>query len=52
MFIFFLFQDVVRKIESTATGTQDKPKKDVVIAASGDLEVETPFAVKKAPAEE
>ncbi|XP_060559970.1 peptidyl-prolyl cis-trans isomerase B-like [Ruditapes philippinarum] len=43
---------VVRKIEGTSTGAQDKPKKDVVIADCGVIEVEEPFAVKKAPSEE
>merc|ERR1711902_470217 len=39
--------DVVRKIESTKTGGQDRPKKDVVIAESRHEKVETPFAVAK-----
>jgi len=42
---------VVRKIESTKTSARDKPEKDVVIADSGSIPVETPFAVDKAPAE-
>jgi peptidyl-prolyl cis-trans isomerase B (cyclophilin B) len=43
---------VVRKIEQTKTDGRDKPSKDVVIADSGSLPVETPFAVSKEPAEE
>lgn len=43
---------VVRKIESTKTGRQDRPEKDVVIADCGSLPVEEPFAVEKAPSEE
>ncbi|XP_030829796.1 peptidyl-prolyl cis-trans isomerase B [Strongylocentrotus purpuratus] len=39
--------DVVRKIESTKTGRNDKPAKDVVIADSGTIEVKEPFTVDK-----
>jgi len=39
--------DVVRKIENVAKGANDKPSKDVVIADSGSLPVDTPFAVAK-----
>ena len=42
-----LFQDVVRKIEKTKTGANDRPAKDVIIKDSGSLEVEEPFAVAK-----
>uniref|UniRef100_A0AC35TL25 Peptidyl-prolyl cis-trans isomerase n=1 Tax=Rhabditophanes sp. KR3021 TaxID=114890 RepID=A0AC35TL25_9BILA len=41
--------DVVRKIESTPTNPGDKPKQDVVIAASGELPVSAPFEVAKEP---
>lgn len=43
---------VVRKIEASKTDNRDKPAKDVVIADSGTLPVEKPFAVEKADAEE
>merc|ERR1712002_1041269 len=39
--------DVVRKIESTKTDGRDKPTAECLIAASGVLEVETPFHVTK-----
>jgi len=42
-----VFQDVVRKIENVAKGAGDKPAKDVLIADSGSLPVDTPFAVPK-----
>lgn len=38
---------VVRKIEKTKTDARDKPEKDVVIAAAGEIAVEKPFAVEK-----
>lgn len=38
------------QIEKTETGAQDKPKKDVVIAAAGHIPVETPFSVDKTDA--
>uniref|UniRef100_A0A1Q3F9W3 Peptidyl-prolyl cis-trans isomerase n=1 Tax=Culex tarsalis TaxID=7177 RepID=A0A1Q3F9W3_CULTA len=41
---------VVRKIEKTATDCRDKPVQDVVIADSGSLPVDAPFAVEKADA--
>jgi len=44
---------VVRKIEKTSTGANDRPVKDVIIKASGTLPVEKPFSVEKeASAEE
>jgi peptidyl-prolyl cis-trans isomerase B (cyclophilin B) len=39
--------DVVRKIEGVEKGAGDKPSKDVVIADSGSLPVDTPFSVAK-----
>merc|ERR1712088_666389 len=39
--------DVVRKVESTKTGGQDRPAKDCVIADSRHEAVETPYAVSK-----
>jgi len=39
--------DVVRKIESTKTDARDKPVQDVVVADSGIVVVEEPFAVTK-----
>jgi len=44
--------DVVRKIEKSKTDGRDKPTKEVKIADSGSLPVDTPFAVAKEPAEE
>jgi len=44
--------DVVRKIENTATGAADRPKKDVIIADCGATELEEQFSVSKADAEE
>ncbi|KAK3601056.1 hypothetical protein CHS0354_029282 [Potamilus streckersoni] len=44
--------NVVRKIEKTKTKAQDRPEKDVVIADSGLLPVDKPFAVAKEPADE
>ncbi|XP_064610007.1 peptidyl-prolyl cis-trans isomerase B-like [Liolophura sinensis] len=44
--------DVVRKIEKSKTDGRDRPEKDVVIADSGSIEVEEPFAVAKEPAKE
>ena len=40
---------MVRKIEGTKTDRGDKPAKDVVIAACGEIAVEKPFSVPKAP---
>lgn len=40
---------VVKQIEGTRTGANDKPVQDVVIANSGVLPVEQPFSVDKAP---
>ncbi|XP_030832721.1 peptidyl-prolyl cis-trans isomerase B-like [Strongylocentrotus purpuratus] len=39
--------DVVRKIENTKTGDNDKPVKDCVIADCGTIDIEKPFAVDK-----
>ncbi|KAL5004235.1 hypothetical protein ScPMuIL_017691 [Solemya velum] len=39
--------DVVKKIEASKTDQRDRPQKDVVIADSGSIEVEKPFAVAK-----
>lgn len=44
--------NVVRKIEASKTDGRDKPVEDVVIADSGSLPVDEPFAVEKADAEE
>merc|ERR1712048_281187 len=41
--------DVVRKVEGTKTGAQDRPVKDCTIADSRHEKVETPFAVAKEP---
>jgi len=43
---------VVRDVEKLKTNSRDKPDQDVVIKECGTLEVETPFAVDRAPAEE
>lgn len=40
-------QDVVRKIEKTVTGANDRPIKDVVIANTHTEVVSEPFAVTK-----
>jgi len=42
----------VRKIEDTPKGESDRPKKDVIIADCGALDVETPFAVAKSAVKE
>ncbi|XP_028390728.1 peptidyl-prolyl cis-trans isomerase B-like [Dendronephthya gigantea] len=39
--------DVVRKIENSKTGANDRPTKEVVIADSGDLPIEKPYEVAK-----
>ncbi|CDW56256.1 Peptidyl-prolyl cis-trans isomerase [Trichuris trichiura] len=39
--------NVVRKIENTKTGSNDRPVEDVVIANCGELRVDQPFAVTK-----
>ncbi|CAL2027493.1 unnamed protein product [Caenorhabditis brenneri] len=44
--------DVVRKIEKTEKLPGDRPKSDVVIAASGHIAVETPYAVDREAAPE
>lgn len=41
---------IVRQIEATTTDGRDRPAKDVVIANSGSIPVEEPFAVEKADA--
>lgn len=51
-YVNFSLQDVVRKIESTKTGSHDKPMKDVVIVSSGKLDVPNPFHVTKDDATE
>ena len=38
---------VVKAVEANPTGAQDRPKKEVVITDSGELEVTEPFAVDK-----
>ena len=38
---------VVREVENNPTGAQDRPKKEVVIADCGEIEVTEPFAVEK-----
>ncbi|XP_067667176.1 peptidyl-prolyl cis-trans isomerase B-like [Haliotis asinina] len=43
--------EVVRKIEKVKTSSGDKPAKDVIIADSGSLKVEKPFAVEKKSAD-
>ena len=45
-------QDVVRKIENTPKGANDRPSSDVVIADCGAIDVETPFAVPKSAVKE
>ena len=42
-----IFQDVVKKIEQTKTGANDRPANDVIIKDSGSIDVEEPFAVLK-----
>lgn len=43
---------VIREIEKSKTDGRDRPAQDVVIADSGSIEVEQPFAVDKAPSQE
>jgi len=43
---------VVRKIESSKTNSSDRPVPDVVVSDSGQLPLDKPFEVPKAPAEE
>ena len=43
--------DVVRKIENTETGRQDRPIKECRISDARHEAVKTPFAVKRASAE-
>lgn len=50
--IYIVLQSVVRKIENTEKGTNDRPKRDVMIADSGVLEVTEPFSVAKEDAED
>ena len=40
-------QDIVKMIENTPKGAQDRPIEDVVIYESGEIAVEKPFAVTK-----
>merc|ERR1712156_744045 len=42
--------DVVKKVEANPTGTQDRPKKEVLISDCGEIEVAEPFSVEKADA--
>merc|ERR1712036_164779 len=42
--------DVVKTVEKNPTGAQDRPKKEVIITDSGELEVKDPFVVEKADA--
>jgi len=44
--------NVVRQIENSEKDGHDRPTKDVVIADSGSLPVDTPFSVAKEPAKE
>lgn len=44
--------NVVREIENSPTKAGDRPVADCKIAASGEIPVDAPFGVKKAPAEE
>jgi len=44
--------DVVRKIEKTGTDANDEPKVKVIIEECGSLQVDTPFEVDAAAAEE
>ncbi|GIX73153.1 peptidyl-prolyl cis-trans isomerase B [Caerostris darwini] len=44
--------DIVRKVESSPTGSNDKPVKEVKISDSGTLPVEKPFSVAKEDAKE
>jgi len=39
--------DVVKKIEATKTNSRDQPLKEVKIADSGSIAVDTPFKVSK-----
>lgn len=45
-------QPVVREIEKTPTGANDRPKKDVIIKESGTIPVEKPFSVENEPSPE
>merc|ERR1712136_248839 len=44
--------DVVRTIEKSPTGAQDRPKKEVLIAKASHVKVDEPFAVTKEPVKE
>merc|ERR1711887_519699 len=44
--------DVVRTIEKNPTGSQDRPKKEVLIAKASHIKVDEPFAVTKEPVKE
>ena len=48
----FIFQNIIRKIESTSTGSQDKPSEDIIIYDCGSIEVTAPYGVAKASADE
>lgn len=45
-------QNIVRKIEAVATGSQDKPQQEVTIYDCGSVEVASPYGVAKAAADE
>ncbi|CAD6190929.1 unnamed protein product [Caenorhabditis auriculariae] len=42
--------DVVRKVENTEKGANDKPVEDITIVAAGHIVVDPPFAVEKSDA--
>lgn len=44
--------DVVRKIEQSKPGAQDRPEKDIVIIKSGHIPVEKIFSVENGDATE
>lgn len=50
--MIFLFQSIVRKIESTKTDGRDKPVEDIVIADCGVLPVPEPFTTEKEDAKD
>ena len=49
--LYYLSQDIVRKIEKNPSAAGDKPIKEVVIVDSGSLPVDEPFAVSKKSAD-
>ena len=48
---YFLFQDVVRKVEENKTDARDKPLKEVKIEAARAKEVSEPYNVAKESAD-